>query len=88
MPNFIIFWRWLTIKKLVAPFETTSPVSVNTNPSPLKNNYKNNPIPNINNIPAIIITKGAICLPSIGLSFICYSWGNRVPFGTLLFTPI
>jgi len=54
--------------------------------SPPKNNYKNNPIPSINNNPAIIITKGAICLPSIGFSFITYSWGNRVPFGILLFT--
>jgi hypothetical protein len=40
----------------------------------------------MNNNPAIITIKGAICLSSIGFSFICYSWGNRVPFGILLFT--
>lgn len=40
----------------------------------------------MNNKPLIIITKGAISLSSIGLSFMVYSWGNRVPFGILLFT--
>jgi len=55
--------------------------------SPPKINYKNNPIPIKNNIPLIIITRGAICSSSIGFLFMCYSWGNRVPFGILLFTP-
>lgn len=40
----------------------------------------------MNSNPAIITTRGAICLSSIGLSLISYSWGNRVPFGILLFT--
>ena len=54
--------------------------------SPPKINYKNNPIPIKNNIPLIIITRGAICSSSIGFLFMCCSWGNRVPFGILLFT--
>jgi hypothetical protein len=53
---------------------------------PSQVNYKNNPIPNINNNPATTIIKGAICLSSIGLLLISYSWGNRVPFGMILFT--
>lgn len=69
------------IKKLATRFQIASF-------EPSQDNYKNTPKPNINNNPAIIIIKGAICLPSIGFSFICYSWGNRVPFGILLFTPI
>jgi len=40
----------------------------------------------MNNNPLIITIRGAICLSSIGFSFISYSWGNRVPFGILLFT--
>jgi len=40
----------------------------------------------MNNNPLIITIRGAICLSSIGLTFIRYSWGNRVPFGILLFT--
>ncbi len=40
----------------------------------------------MNNNPDIIIIRGAICLSSIGLTFISYSWSNRVLFGILLFT--
>jgi hypothetical protein len=39
---------------------------------PSQVNYKNKLIPKINNNPLIIITKGAICLSSIGgLPFMC-----------------
>jgi len=74
------YLRSLSNKKTGDPFPDRQLLT-----SPPKINYKNNPIPIINNNPAIII-RGAICSSSIGFLFMCDSWGNRVPFGILLFT--
>jgi hypothetical protein len=43
---------------------------------PSQFDYKNNPIPNMNNNPLIIIIRGAICLSSIGLTFITVFLGQ------------
>jgi hypothetical protein len=75
------YLRSLSNKKLATRFQIASF-------EPSQDNYKNNPIPIKNNNPAIIITRGAICSSSMGFLFMCYSWGNRVPFGILLFTLI